>query len=219
MKLDAPLDDLFASASSVRVLRALVELPAGFGVSTREIARRAGLSHPTASRVLASLASQGVATVRRSLRGDEYALEPEHVLAQKAVDLFAWERSLRQDLIDDVSKAIVQHAPGVERAFLYGSAASGEMLPDSDIDLAIESAFGRETEVERQLQTVRDSIRRCYGNQLNILVGSPIGTFIEGLASIGAPGSKRSRKSRIWERILREGIPIPIKAKKKAAGA
>jgi len=55
MRLDRPLDDLFERGSHVRVLRALHELPDGFRTSARELARRASVSHPTASRVLAAL--------------------------------------------------------------------------------------------------------------------------------------------------------------------
>src|SRR6266542_1181965 len=137
MRLDRSLDDLFSSPSSVRVLRALVELPSGFGVSTREIARRAGVTHPTASKVLNALLDQGLVSVRRSRLGDEYSLNADHVLAQDVVHLFERERSLHERLLEFLADSIRRNAPGVEEAFLYGSAAWGEMTPRSDLDVAV----------------------------------------------------------------------------------
>src|SRR2546428_6465928 len=98
MRLAYPLDDAFAGRSHVRVLRALDGLPDGLPVSARELARRSRLSHPTASKVLASLASQGIVLARRAPRTDAFELNREHVLVEKLRPIFEWERLLLREL-------------------------------------------------------------------------------------------------------------------------
>jgi DNA-binding transcriptional ArsR family regulator len=208
MRFDAPLDDLFSGPSAVRVLRALVELPAGFGVSAREIARRAEISHPTASKVLGSLVAQGVVGLRRSLQNDEYSLSADHVLARTVADLFAGERSFRQDLIEFLSEAIPEAAPSVERAFLYGSVVAGGMAPDSDVDLAVVSPSGQEASVEVALEEVAEAVRNRYGNRLSVLMGSVMSVPAEGLTAFVT--KQRSPRARLWTSIPKAGIEVPL---------
>src|SRR6267143_318611 len=88
MRLDQPLNDIFASGTHVKLLRALCTLPAGVTVSARDLARRAGVSHPRASTVLTRLAQDGVATVQRLPRTDLYGLNRAHELAETVRKLF-----------------------------------------------------------------------------------------------------------------------------------
>ena len=88
MRLRSPLNDLFRSRSHVRVLRALDEMPTGLPASTREIARRAGVSHPTAAAVLSSLAEQGIVTLQRLARADLFELNQSHVLVEQLHALY-----------------------------------------------------------------------------------------------------------------------------------
>lgn len=204
MRFDRPVDDLFATASFAPVLRALVGLPSGFGVSAREIGRRAGVTHPTASRVLGSLADQGLVSMRRSPAGDEYAFNQDHLLAKALVHMFELERSARSDLIMFLARSLRRHAADVQAAYLFGSAAWGEMAPGSDLDLGIISPSPTWDRVERALAKISEEVKSRYGNRLTWVVGDE--------HSIAA-SSLRSRKTPpIWRRILKDGIPIPIRA-------
>jgi predicted nucleotidyltransferase len=204
MRFDRAVDDLFATASFAPVLRALVGLPSGFGVSAREIGRRAGVTHPTASKVLGSLAEQGLVFIRRSQTGDEFAVNRDHLLAQAVLPLFELERSARSDLITFLARSLRRHAPDLQAAYLFGSAAWGEMEPGSDLDLGVICPPPISHRVERALAKIAQEVRSRYGNRLTWMVGDQI--------SIAASSLRSRRTPPIWRRILKEGIPIPIRA-------
>ena len=186
MRLQEPLDDLFATGSHVRVLRALDALPGSVAVSGRELARRASVSQPTAREVLASLERQGILTVARSLRRDSYRLNPEHVLVPLVRDLFERERSVPQELERGVADA-VRRIGDVTGAYLFGSAARGDMRPNSDIDVAIASSHALPEEIPEL-----EAIFRRFGNRVNVI----------RLSARGAAGLR--------ERVREEGKPLPL---------
>jgi predicted nucleotidyltransferase len=163
MKLEEALDDLFATGSHIRVLRALDALPSGVGVSGRELARRARVSPPTAREALASLVTQGVVRVARSLQTASYRFNSEHVLVGVIHELFERERAIPRDLEREVTVAL-RKLDGVEAGYIFGSAARGDMLPASDIDVAVVSAKPLPEELP-QLET----IHRRYGNRVNVI--------------------------------------------------
>src|SRR5487761_87918 len=103
MRLDDPLNDIFASASHVRLLRALFSLPSGLGTSGRDLARRSGVSHPRANQVLADLAEQGVIAVQRLPRTDLYRANRHHVFAESLAKLFVLEPKLKVQLLSLVA--------------------------------------------------------------------------------------------------------------------
>ncbi len=203
MRFDAPLDDVFQGQSALRVLRAAIELPEGFGASAREIARRAGISHPTASKVLGSLAVQGLVLVRRTGRGDDYEINRDHVLFDELAGLLEFERSLSKDLVSFLATEIAKEAPEVKRAFLFGSVAWEEAAVDSDIDLAVLCTGESRPSVEAGLLRIGEAVRRRFGNRLSVQVKSPGSVPLEDLL-VG------QQLSPMWRRILREGLPIPI---------
>src|SRR5438128_10952511 len=98
MRLREPLDDTFATGSHVRVLRVLDALPRIAAVSGREVARRAGVSQPTARDVLTSLERQGLVRVERSLRRHGDRLNEDHTPAPTIRELSAKARRVRPDV-------------------------------------------------------------------------------------------------------------------------
>jgi len=203
MRFDSPLDDLFRNASHVRVLRALVELPERLGVSAREVARRARISHPTAATVLRSLAEQGLVAIVTSLRGDEYQLNPEHLWFGEIKEMFGRERRLREELVSFLGDAIAREAPPVSSAYLFGSLVWGEMLPDSDVDVAVFCHRLDRTGVDVGMSRVADEVRTRFGNHLNVLVKTLVD---DAELQQGVPG----RRTRLAQRIFKEGVPIPL---------
>src|SRR5262249_36726482 len=137
MRLTTPLDDVFKTRSHVRLLRALCALPEGVVVTGRDLARRASVSHPTASQVLDQLSDQGLVLVQRSVVANRYQANRRHTSAGQLESLFAWEGQLLKELIDYLGDGIRTRAPSVTRAYLFGSAPRADMRPSSDIDVAV----------------------------------------------------------------------------------
>lgn len=163
MRLDRPLDDVFATGSHIQVLRALVDLPDGLTVSGRDIARRAGVSQPTAAEVLRALEAQGLVIVGRRPRAAYYRLNAEHVLAPLLSAIFVAERQARADLERRIADGLAG-LRDVEAAYLFGSAARGDMRPDSDIDVAIKSRH----EIPEEIPDL-DALHRRFGNRVNVI--------------------------------------------------
>lgn len=199
MELRAPLDQALRSRSHVRVLRALEALPRGFAVSAREVARRAGVSHPTASAVLASLRDQGLVVAQRAPHGAAIQLNRDHVLAAPLVALFDHERRSSDELVSLLREELRRHTDTVRAAYLFGSAARGELAPRGDIDLAVVSPGSREEEVRTRLEPVADAVRRRFGNEVSLVVAT---SSVESLRRPGRPGRA------LWRRIVEEGIPL-----------
>ena len=193
MRLDTGLDDLFATGSHVRVLRALDALPEGLTVSGREIARRARVSQPTAAEVLRSLEAQGLLVVGRRLRAAFYRLNSSHVLTPAVRRLFAQERAVRSDLETTVAEQVYE-LKGVTAAYLFGSAARGDMRAGSDIDVAVEA----KADVPEESWGL-DEVHRRFGNRVSVI----------RLRERGAAGLRAS--------VRREGRLLPRKRKPKSS--
>jgi predicted nucleotidyltransferase len=210
MRLEAPLDDIFAGPSHVRVLRALYRLPAGLAASAREIGRRAGVSHPTASKALASLAEQGVVTRTRAPRTTAFELSRTHTAVVRLMPLFDWEERIQQELIDHLRTEILRRAPSsVTAAYLFGSAAAGDMTPTSDIDAAVLHAPCTTEAVTVAMEEIAETVQQRFGNRLSFILSN---TSIAELQRSRHPGS------RLWKQILREGIPILDPRPERAVG-
>lgn len=199
MRLENALDDLFQNRSHVRVLRALNELPQGLPASAREVARRAGVSHPTASKALTSLSVQGIVLRTRLLRADAFELSRRHTAAQQLVTLFAWERGLRRELISLLRRELSRHKDYVNEAFLFGSAIIGDMGPGSDIDVAVVCRPGASDEVTEMTDRLAAAVRERFGNRMSVLIGT---------AEVGELRKPGRKGYRLWRKLTTDGIPI-----------
>lgn len=204
MRLSEFLDDVFRDRSHVRVLRALDGLPQGLAASVREISRRAGITHPTASRALSLLEEQGVVQVQRSARADLYRFAPKHVVTERIEALFEWEREVQRELAQLIVQGL--HS-SVREAYLFGSAVWGDMEPGSDIDLALVCAPHDVEEFEQSVAGLAEAIRERFGNRLNALVRT---TPLDRIRTT-------RRESRLWQRILAEGLPLVIRPEAKSS--
>lgn len=196
MRFDRPLDDLFASRSHVRVLRALAGSPRGLAVSGRDVARRAGISHPRAAEVLSELAAQGVVRMDRRPGAHAYQLEEQHVLAERLRGLFEWEARLYDELLSVLRTEIVRADAGVREAYLFGSVARGQATPRSDIDLAVVAPDRDPDDVVARLSAVEELVRRRFGNELSVLARS---------RPVERPARGRRVARSAWDRIAAEG--------------
>ncbi len=194
MRLDTPFDDLLESEAHVRVLRALAALPRGFSASARDLARRSGVAHTTAARVLRTLDEQRVVHSQHAGRAYLYELNDGHVLAPQIRALFESESRLRGQLIDYLRAELPPRIGRAEGAFLFGSASRGDTRAGSDIDVAVVGAEGLEEEFEAALVALSDTVRDRFGAELNIVVGPSRRT--------------RDKRSKLWQRIEQEGVPL-----------
>ena len=191
MQLDRPLDDVLETQGHVRVLRALAGLPHDFSASARDLARRAGVAHTTAARVLRGLADQRLARVQHVGRADLYQLNDDHILASEIRTLFQSEIGLREQLIEYLRAEIPQRVGRAEAAYLFGSAARGRTRTGSDIDVAVVGAGRSEDELESAIGELAARVRDRFGTELNVIVRP-----------------SRGPRPKLWERIEREGIPL-----------
>ena len=191
------LDELFASRSHIRVLRALHGLPEAFPATVREIGRRASVSHPTAARVLASLADQGVLTRRRFGRADMVELTRGHRLYGELRSLFEAEARAAGELVEFLQREIPRRSPDVRRAYLYGSAARDELESRSDIDLALLLSSRAGDALDAQVGELSRDVRRRFGRRLNVVMAA------DPLSQLTRP---RRAGREFWLRVTREGV-------------
>ena len=197
MRFVRALDQIFGNASRVAVLRALVALPRGYAATSREIARRAGVTHPLELSALGVLSEQGLVRRQRVGRADTYELNEAHVLTDLLRRAFATEETLRDDLVGFLQGQVARHASGAEAAYLFGSAATGGLHDGSDIDVALVWPGASATEIESATNTISDSLRQRYGNDGQVIVRtSPI---------------RKGKGPRIWTDILQTGTPLTSK--------
>ncbi|MBA2311829.1 MAG: MarR family transcriptional regulator [Actinobacteria bacterium] len=192
MRFDSPLDDIFLNRSHIRILRALYRLPEGLPASGRELARRAGVTHPTALRALAVLVETGLVTASRRPAGDAYELNRNHFFADQIADLYRAEAGIREELASFLRDEVLARTDKVEWATLFGSIVRGESTPSSDIDLAVTCAGADASEVEKALDDLSDAARRQFGNHVSPLINA----------------RKRKPRTGIWKRIEEEGLPL-----------
>jgi predicted nucleotidyltransferase len=199
MPFEQPLDDVFASTSHVRLLRALFALPPDMARSGRDLARRAGVSHPRATQVLGDLAEQGLVNVERLPRTDLYRVNRGHALAGPINELFESEPKLKFELFTLVADELKARRLPVKQARIFGSAARGTMTPTSDVDLALVTSPGSVAAVESAALEIAETVRARFGTRLNVLVGSP---------SLERLSKSRQARQGVWQVIEREGIDV-----------
>lgn len=199
MRFHHSLDDVLRGNNHVHVLRVLDELPEGLAVSAREVGRRAGISHPTASRILASLAGQGMLLTRRAPRIDSYELNRDHVVTEKLAELFEWERRIRNEMWTFLEHTIRSQAPSVSSAYVFGSVAHEAETVESDVDLAVTCEDGFADVTEEDMTKVAEAFRARFGSRLNVLIGA---------GSLDRLSARRVGGNGVWKRIAEEGVRL-----------
>lgn len=119
-------------------------------------------------KVLDRLVGQGVVTVRTIGRSNVYEFNRRHLAAPYIRAL----ADLRAEFLRGLSEQLGAWAVAPVYAALFGSAARGDMRPDSDIDLLI--VRGRDIDVDRplwreQLDSLARDATACTGNDVRVL--------------------------------------------------
>jgi predicted nucleotidyltransferase len=133
MKFRKPLDDIFQTPSSVRVLRVLVH--SELDLTGRQIADMAGLNPQTCQNTLDRLNDLHLLATRRVGRAYLYRLRTNNIIVMQMLrPLFVTEKSL---LSSELSKVAARYEGTAIAVVLFGSVARGEEEPGSDIDLCV----------------------------------------------------------------------------------
>jgi predicted nucleotidyltransferase len=117
---------------------------------------------------LQRLVEQGIATRRRVGSADLYRLNRDH-LAAAHIEALA---GLRADLLRRIRELLESWAPTAEYVALFGSAARGDMRPDSDIDLFVVRPAGVDAEDHtwrQQLALLTEQVTGWTGNDTRVL--------------------------------------------------
>ncbi|MDY6796622.1 MAG: nucleotidyltransferase domain-containing protein [Actinomycetota bacterium] len=157
MRMNNPLDDIFHNKNNVRILRHLVLFPSKV-ITGRGIARELGMNHATCIRALDSLTEIGAISRKTVGRSSIYEVPGDSVLYKDLLrPLFEKEASLLDDLVGILSKGIKQRILSV---YLFGSVASGEDTPASDIDLVLILKAGADK--EKVEEVIAENEREAY---------------------------------------------------------
>lgn len=134
MRIKRPLDDLFGSPNSVRVLRHLILYPSPV-ITGRGIARELEMSHATCIRSLNSLVDSGILIRKRVGSSATYEVAESSVLLTEILKpAFTAESHLLQGMVDTMLGGIKVKTLAV---YLFGSVARGEDTSSSDVDILV----------------------------------------------------------------------------------
>ena len=175
------------------VLRALAGA-AGEGLGVREIARSAAASPGTVHRELDALARGGIVRRRREGRQRLHALDEHHPLCAGLRHLAAGAASAPRaqpepnapEVLAKRIAAALAPEKHVRFALLFGSAATGTLRDDSDIDVAVATGARLEPKARRRIV---ERIAAAAGRPVDLVDLASAGEALVG-------------------RVLREGRPI-----------
>jgi predicted nucleotidyltransferase len=114
------------------------------------------------------LVGQGIVNSRRAGKADLYSLNRQHLAAPHIVAL----ASLRQELLARIRAELAGWQEAPTFAALFGSATTGRMRPDSDIDLLVvrpKSVDVEGAEWRRQLENLSTAVTAWTGNDTRLL--------------------------------------------------
>ena len=162
-----PLDHILGTRSKVRLLRVLV--PLDRPVSGREAARLAGLSHQAIA-VLDDLAAAGIVERQEASGQHLYTFARSNSLAPVIERLFSEERMRAAELFRRLAW-FLGSTESVLGAVIFGSAARGEAVPGSDLDLlvVVPDATSKRWAADRLVDLSPD-VRRMFGAELSPVV-------------------------------------------------
>jgi len=162
MNLRHPLSSLIPSLAG-RVLEVLAGTTRP--LSGREVMRlvHRGASQQGVQNALDELAAHGLVTQVTAGNAVLNTLNREHMLAPFILQIV----NLRGELLQRIAKIVVEEAPPVQRAILFGSLATGSANEESDIDIVL--VWSDETPSHTHEQDIAPRVHRLTGNECNLL--------------------------------------------------
>ena len=114
------------------------------------------------------LVGQGIVNARRAGKADLYSLNRRHLAAPHIVAL----AGLRRELLERISAELATWVEPPVFAALFGSAATGRMRPDSDIDLFVVRPKGvdvEDSQWRRAAESLGTQVTAWTGNDARVL--------------------------------------------------
>lgn len=167
MRFNNILDNIFANASGIKVLRFLIlHKPEMTG---REIARFSGISHMQAHRLLNSFEKEGIVIKKIVGKSNLFKINEKNVIVNVFMNyLFKKEKNLIADLINGLFLKIKDNILSI---VFFGSVARGNERPDSDVDLFILVKDKKaEALINKELKNLEVIFHEKTGNRLSPLV-------------------------------------------------
>lgn len=162
-------EDVFGSQTSIRILRTWVDRPQR-PFTGRALAAEAGTPPLRTLQCLRRLEAQGLARSTRAGRSLVWTLSAEHILLAPLQAWFAFERKVRDTLLDEI-RASLAPMPFIRRVVLFGSLARQEEGPGSDIDVfVLVDHEGHKAAATEAVSRLDLRLRRTFTNPLRALI-------------------------------------------------
>ena len=157
------LDEVLAAWSHIAILRALQD--AGQGMTGRELARQADLSHQTCDRALARLEKLHILQRQRGGRSHFFTLNRDHQLVKAALlPLLTAERVFFPAFCSFLPKRVGTSALSI---ILFGSVARKQERPESDVDLCFIVRRAKDkASVQEVVHQMAPVMLECFGAKL-----------------------------------------------------
>ncbi len=170
MKINRPLDQLFANEARIQILRTLFKFPGEF--TGRHIARLSNLPHATARLNLKVLEESDILNVKYAGKSKLYSLNKDNIMYKPLASLFEAEESVMNKLQAKLVSALQSYQDirnQLVHASLYGSIAKGDERSDSDIDiLLLFKHHVDDSRIYEVFEPLKEEIFKHYGNELHI---------------------------------------------------
>jgi predicted nucleotidyltransferase len=161
MIVNRVLDHLFTSPGIIAVLRQLDLRKVG--ITGREIARSAGITHRSALKALDNL--EALKIVQRQIAGKSYyfTLNRTHYLYRSIIGpVFDAERELTNKIVYKIKQNLEKYS---ESIIIFGSVARKEETHESDFDLCIVYLKNKKI-IEQKINSLRDDLYDLFGISL-----------------------------------------------------
>jgi predicted nucleotidyltransferase len=194
MRYQNPLDGLFTSHTSTRVLRVLARSPEK-AFTSLELARAARAPAHRVLEVLARLKAEGLVRSRVVGRAYLWTTNRQNPLLPVLTALFKGEKEARAKLVELVEQELVG-GPGVVKVVVFGSAARGQERSESDLDLfvLVRDAAAKGA-VEEKLAGLQERAHERFGSRVRPLVYT-------------AREYRENRERPLIKAIEEEGVPL-----------
>lgn len=163
------LDEVFSTWSNIAVLRVLQDTVAG--MSGREIARQAMMSHRSCHKALAHLENLSIVVCQRGAREHFFSLNREHLLVLHGIlPILKLERGFLNQLGVYLKKNLASSTISV---ILFGSVARREESITSDVDIClIVNRVSEKKKIRERIHTFSSVVKRRFGAQLSPIIFS-----------------------------------------------
>ena len=162
MLLHRYLETLLGSKTKIKILRTLHRYK-GKEYTIRELSNHINTSHTGVNKALQDLYEMNAVTLKTAGRSHTISLKEESHLTPILATLFNYEEETIKELQKDIQKHLC-HEPTIKSVKIFGSVATGQEQPGSDIDLLITSSDTEKTwEI---ITTLQIHCNNKYGNPI-----------------------------------------------------